>query len=249
MPLSTSDTPSACFETSLPQDARRHAARIADTARVWEDRVPLLGAILTESRVRDMAEIGVWRGALSAALLRACRWIRTYHMIDPWRRLEDWNKPLSQAPDFEAVMAEALRSTSFAEGRRIIHRGTTTEVIDRIADASLDAVYVDGDHTLRGVMIDLIASYPKLRPGGLLLGDDLSRDPYQHGGGYEPTMVFPAALHAAEAWGDPVVILPDGQFAIVKSPDRAFEVIDTVGGHADTTLMHLLRLAEVARKR
>ena len=30
-------------------------------------------------------------------------------------------------------------------------RGTTTEVIDRVPDRSVDFAYIDGDHTLRGI--------------------------------------------------------------------------------------------------
>lgn len=211
-------------------------ARIAEAAASASSREGLVMRILTEANVRSMAEIGVWRGKLSARLLRDCPQIARYAMIDPWRRLPDWNKPLAETPDFEAVHDTALAETAFAADRREVLRGTTTEVIDRLEDGALDAVYIDGDHTLRGILIDMIAAYPKLRPGGLMLGDDFSTNPFQHGLDYEPTMVFPAAIHVAEAWGDPILILPYGQFAIVKSPRRAFSVIDTVGGHDDRSV-------------
>jgi hypothetical protein len=44
-------------------------------------------------------------------------------------------------------------------------RGKTTEVIDKIPDASLDIVYIDGDHMLRGITIDLCQSPPRRHPG------------------------------------------------------------------------------------
>ena len=201
-----------------------------------------MGRIVTQAGVQQMAEIGVWRGALSAHLLAACPGIERYTMIDPWRRLPDWRKPLAETPDFDKVFAKAMAATEFAADRRVVLRGTTTEMIDKLPDGRQDAVYIDGDHTLRGVLVDLIAAYDKLRPGGLLLGDDFSRNPFQHGTRYEPTMVFPAAIHVAEAKGDPIVILPHGQFAIVKSERRAFSVMDTVGGHDDWSLMGVFGL-------
>lgn len=225
-------------------DITARTVRIAEAARSASSRAGLVTRILTEAGVRRMAEIGVWRGKLSERLLRDCPQIEHYTMIDPWRRLPDWNKPLAETPDFDKVHAAALSNTEFAADRRAVLRGTTTEVIDRLEDASLDAVYVDGDHTLRGILIDLIAAYPKLRPGGLMLGDDFSTNPFQHGLDYEPTMVFPAAIHVAEAWGDPILILPYGQFAIVKSPRRAFSVIDTVGGHDDHSVAGAFGLRE-----
>lgn len=32
--------------------------------------------------------------------------------------------------------------------------------------------YLDGDHTLRGIMFDLNLYAPKVRPGGMVCGDD-----------------------------------------------------------------------------
>lgn len=218
-------------------------ARIAAAGREEPTREALLTRLLSEAGVRQMAEIGVWRGALSAHLLANCTTIECYTMIDPWRRLPDWRKPLAETPDFDKVHAKAMAATEFARDRRVVLRGTTTEMIDKLPDGSQDAIYVDGDHTLRGVLVDLIAGYDKLRTGGLLLGDDFSRNPFQHGTRYEPTMVFPAAIHVAEAKGDPIVILPHGQFAIVKSDRRAFTMIDTVGGHDNWLLIDAFGLA------
>lgn len=223
------------IETGTETD--RQVVRLAAAGRAETTREALLTRILTEAGVRRMAEIGVWQGALSAHLLSACPGIESYAMLDPWRPLPDWRKPLAKTPDFEAVYRRAMAATDFAGPRRTVLRGTTNEMIDKLGDGTLDAVYIDGDHTLRGVMVDLIASYDKLRMGGLLLGDDFSTNPFQHGTGYEPTLVFPAAIHMAEAKGDPIIILPRGQFAIVKAPKRCFAVIDTVGGHDDWSLL------------
>lgn len=217
-------------------------ARIAQAGREETTRADLVARLLRDAQARRVAEIGVWRGALSAHLLQACPEIACLTMIDPWRRLPDWNKPLAETPDFDTIHDAAMAATAFAAERRQVLRGTTTQVIDRVPDGTLDAVYIDGDHSLRGVLIDLIATYDKVRMGGLVLGDDLVRDPFQHGTGYEPTMVFPTALHVAEARGDPIVLLPHGQFAILRIPARAHAVIDTVGGHDARSLLSLFGL-------
>jgi hypothetical protein len=39
-------------------------------------------------------------------------------------------------------------------------------------DGSLDAVWVDGDHTYEGCRSDILAWFPKLKHGGLMGGDD-----------------------------------------------------------------------------
>ena len=39
-------------------------------------------------------------------------------------------------------------------------------------DNSIDAIYIDGDHTYRGVIKDIKYWAPKVKPGGLIVGDD-----------------------------------------------------------------------------
>ncbi len=97
-------------------------------------------------------------------------------MIDPWRHLNHWNKPANQD---DAVLGEFLRETKtktdFAAAKRFILRGKTTEVIEQIRNGELDLAYIDADHTLKGIAIDLIRVYPKVRTGGFLGRDDFAR--------------------------------------------------------------------------
>lgn len=194
-------------------------------------RPDLMARILNALKIERMAEIGVWKGNFAAQMLRDVPSLTDYHLIDPWRQLDDWDKPLNETPDFEAVFQQAMQVTDFAVQKRHVHRGTMLEVVDSLPNHSLQACYIDGDHTLRGVLIDLISMYDKVEVGGVIFGDDLAKNPWQHGPDYEPTMVFPAAVHFAEAKGDPFITLPGGQFAILKSTERAFSFTDTVGGY------------------
>ena len=40
---------------------------------------------------------------------------------------------------------------------------------------ALDRVYIDGNHAYEFVLEDLRSWYPKVRPGGLVVGDDYDR--------------------------------------------------------------------------
>ena len=56
-------------------------------------------------------------------------------MVDPWRHLNDWNKPSNKADsELEGFFQEAKTKTDFAAAKRVILRGKTTEVIDQITD-------------------------------------------------------------------------------------------------------------------
>jgi len=161
-------------------------------------------------------------------------------MLDPWRHLDDWNKPSNNdQPKFDEIYAQAMARTDFVRERRIVLRGKTTEMIDEIPDQSLDIAYVDGDHTLRGIAIDLIRTYPKVRPGGILGGDDCTATIWQHEEKFEPTLVWPFAAHFAEGQGAPIVILPYNQFAIIK-PSKSgndFRIIDTTQNYGERALL------------
>lgn len=193
---------------------------LAHAAAAATDRRDLWVRLCRARSVRRMAEIGVWRGQFAAQLLHELPEVTAYHLVDPWRPLESWAKPSNVVEaEFEAIMREALAVTAFAGDKVIVLRGTTAEVADRLPDGSLDLAYIDGDHTLRGITIDLMRLLRKVRPGGLIGGDDYSGDPWHHGPGHEPTLVCPFARYFAEAADLPFVALPFGQFAILNQPD------------------------------
>jgi len=214
---------------------------LIELARSASSRTELWIEFLTRIRPEQCVEIGVWKGAFAAQVLDRCSSIRTYWMVDPWRKLDDWNKPKNaDHRRLDQAKAEALRVTEFASDRRTVLQGTTLEVVDSIPDASLDFIYIDGDHSLRGITIDLISLWPKLKPGGILAGDDFARSVWQHGPQFEPTGVFPLAVYFAEAVRRPLVVLPFQQFAIIDGSDH--RVVDTTGEYADTSLLGALRL-------
>jgi predicted O-methyltransferase YrrM len=206
-----------------------------------ENRLELWTRFAREIEARQVAEIGVYRGRFAARMLADCPAIETYYMVDPWRNLEDWDKPANTTDEtFERFYSEAMERTSAQEAKRVVLRGTTTEVIDRVPDSSLDLAYVDGDHTLRGITIDLIRVFPKVRPGGWIGGDDFTPSIWQHGDDYEPTLVFPLAVHFAEAVGACIYGLPHKQFLIEKTAGADHAFTDLTGRYGDTGLRRQL---------
>jgi len=214
-------------------------AAVSALASRSTDRIGLVLDIMKSVRPSVVAEIGVWKGDFASAALEACPWIERYYMIDPWRPLASWNKPLNTTPDeFSTAYEEAMRRTEFASERRVVLRGTTAEVGDTIPDASLDFAYVDGDHTLRGIVIDLVTMAAKVRLGGLIAGDDFSPTIWQHGPTFEPTLVWPVAVHFAEATGNRIYGLPREQFLLCNDAGLGgHEFIDLVDGYGTPELL------------
>ncbi|HTV62290.1 MAG TPA: class I SAM-dependent methyltransferase [Verrucomicrobiae bacterium] len=195
---------------------------------------------LHAANVRIMLEVGVWKGDFAKQLLEDCPSIEQYHMIDPWANLPDWNKPLNVKQEtFDAAYEEVLKKTAFASKKITMHRGRTKEVIGKVPAESLDLAYIDGDHTLRGITIDLINVLPKIKEGGFIGGDDFSKTPWQHAVWYEPTLVCPFSVYFAEAMNLPIVALPFDQFLIQKRADASFSFTDTTGAYTDLSLNKL----------
>jgi hypothetical protein len=219
---------------------------VADTS----SRLDLWTHFVRTAGVRRMVEVGVYRGNFAAHLLAHCEGIEKYYMLDPWRHLDAWEKPANKTDDvFEQFLTETRSKTDFAAGKRVILRGKTTEVIEHIQDSELDFAYVDGDHTLKGIAIDLIRVFPKVRTGGWIGGDDFSQTVWQHRTAFEPTLVFPFAVYFAEAVGARIYALPESQFLIEKNSDRSFKFIDLVGHYGDVGLRNQFRPEKLLKLR
>lgn len=212
-----------------------------------DNRLDMWAKVLSEAKPEETLEIGVWKGDFAEYILRKCPNINRYYMIDPWATLPDWNKPFNVEPKvFEEVYNEAMLKTEFAKQKITVLRGTTQAMIDDIPDASLDYAYIDGDHTLRGITIDLIKLLPKMKLGGLIGGDDFMTNPWQHSIDYEPTLVCPFSVYFAEAMDLPFYGLPYQQFLIQNRPDVGFSFTDLPGDYEDLSLN---KLPETKKKR
>ena len=203
-------------------------------------RSDLWARFLHAQRTRVMAEVGVWKGDFAASVLRAASHVEIYYMIDPWAYLPDWNKPFNVSSEaFEEIYLEMKTKTEFAAHKRRILRGRTKEVVSLIPDRTLDFAYIDGDHTLRGITIDLIKMWPKIRIGGFIGGDDFTGTPWQHDVRFEPTMVCPFSVYFAEAMSVPITALEHGQFLIHKDKGAGFSFRDPTGQYGDISLNKL----------
>ncbi|MDZ7611873.1 MAG: class I SAM-dependent methyltransferase [Candidatus Moranbacteria bacterium] len=175
---------------------------------------------INQLKLENICEIGVYKGDFAAEILKKCENINEYSMIDPWKHLDHWNKPANKDDEtFNKFYDETIEKTNFAKEKRLILRGKTTEVIDKIPDKSLDFAYIDGDHTLKGITTDLIKVYPKIKDGGWIGGDDFSYNIWQHSPKFEPTLIFPFAVYFAEAISAKIFALPYNQFLIHKFSD------------------------------
>jgi predicted O-methyltransferase YrrM len=118
------------------------------------------------------AEVGVYRGNTSEALLRELPDLRLW-LVDPWRPY-DGAAQFGQGNQvsFDRAMAATMFWTEFACTRRFVLRECSTQAASRFADGELDFVFIDANHLYEHVCADIKAWWPKVRRGGMLMGHD-----------------------------------------------------------------------------
>lgn len=122
------------------------------------------------------AEIGVWKGDFSRSILEVTE-PKELHLVDPWTFQDEYpdrmygGKVAKSQRDMDAIY-ESVRSRFSSEDAVRLHRGSSREVMKKFDSEMFDWIYVDGNHYYDHVLEDLRMSYEKLKPGGVIVGDD-----------------------------------------------------------------------------
>src|SRR5215471_5146019 len=125
------------------------------------------------------AELGVFTGLFPKAVLESVR-PAVLHLVDPWwfaygELYPNWGAytaggTLPTRVAHEAAVARAQAARGDCEVQ--VHVSTSADWLRSLPDASLDWVYLDSTHYYRETLEELKLLRHKLRPEGLVLGDD-----------------------------------------------------------------------------
>lgn len=127
------------------------------------------------------AEVGSWKGDSAARFLR---WVQPQRLtlIDPWEHTSTagYEHAMYAGADGQSGMDRIYESVlarfenEIAQGSVVVRRESSLNAAERWSDEPLDWIYIDGDHTYDAVLADLEAWWRRLKPGGVLSGDDYS---------------------------------------------------------------------------
>jgi hypothetical protein len=121
-----------------------------------------------------VAEVGVWEGFFSQRILEICE-PKELHLIDPWMYMPEFANTGFGRKKNEHLMDVKYQEVvaKFKDDPRVkIHRMTSKEALEAMPDASLDWVYLDGNHNAPFIDNDLEVSLRKVKPNGIISGDD-----------------------------------------------------------------------------
>jgi hypothetical protein len=112
------------------------------------------------------------QGDFSKRLLTDWKGHKLY-LVDSWRQLPNYDDCSNVDPEKQMMnMARAFYQTYEFGDRVAMIRDLSVNAARMFEDHSLDFVYLDADHSYEGVVQDILAWSGKVRPGGLLCGDD-----------------------------------------------------------------------------
>jgi predicted O-methyltransferase YrrM len=131
---------------------------------------------------KKFLEIGVAYGYHAKKILRTFPEIE-YLGVDPYIPNYDVNDPFSadvtnlfnKDPEeaFEKLYTAVKGNLKQLFGDRFqIIRMTSVDAAKQVEDESMDFIFIDGDHKYDSVAMDLKSWWPKLKVGGIMMGDD-----------------------------------------------------------------------------
>lgn len=149
----------------------------------WFDYADLFDGLVAQlGDGAHVVEVGGWKGKSAAymgvLLANSGKTIR-YDVVDTWlgsaEHVDD--------PDVQHGRLYDVFLANTATVREYVRpvRSTSVEAAASYPDASLDAVFLDGDHSTAAVVADCQAWWPKVKPGGVLMGHDRDWVTVAHG--------------------------------------------------------------------
>jgi MMP 1-O-methyltransferase len=132
----------------------------------FASKVPAGGKIL---------EIGCWKGKSTFCLAKGAPQAEVFS-IDPFNAAGESDSKEEYAAKRGAnslleQYEENLRSRGIQNGVKALV-GYSHEFVDTFPDASLDLLFIDGDHSREGAEFDFTHFGPKVKPGGYIIFHD-----------------------------------------------------------------------------
>jgi predicted O-methyltransferase YrrM len=122
-------------------------------------------------------EVGSWKGrsaAFMAVEIANSGKEISLHCVDHWQGSDE--EAHHSDPDRNNLHAVFLKNMKNAPITVHTHKEDSVIAAGRFKDKSVDFIWIDAGHDYDSVKADILAWWPKLRPGGTMGGDDLPMD-------------------------------------------------------------------------
>lgn len=162
-----------CQYTAIQLAKKVYPTLFADIPK----RAIVLSEILLKNGIlaKSAAEIGVWRGHSSIGFLRLLPSLEKFILVDSWTQYPDYttsgdNKAHTFLLQDKLICEDRVY---FFNNKIEILPQLSLEAASKIADRSLDFIFIDANHSYEYVKQDILVWRPKVKQGGLLAGHDI----------------------------------------------------------------------------
>lgn len=138
----------------------------------------VFSSIINKNKFKYCAEVGIGYGFHAKEVLDNTNLEKLY-LIDPMVYYNDaFADNIINNGGFELLVTEIKSNLSQYQDKYVWFRQPSTTITnDQVPDESLDAVFIDGDHSYDAVKADLEFWWKKVKHGGCILGDDYAVHP------------------------------------------------------------------------
>lgn len=144
---------------------------------VFKNRNEGVRAIIKELNMMKAVELGVEAGFFSEQMVSGT-YLQKLYSIDTWRQLPDGKEYGNGCPSTntdesaaETMMKAAIKLAPY-KSRVVLIRELGKDAVELFPDRSLDAVYIDADHSYKSAKQDIYCWIKKVRVGGIIMGHD-----------------------------------------------------------------------------
>jgi len=140
----------------------------------------VLTKVINDNNYKKVAEIGIGYGTHAKYLLKTTN-LEKLTLVDPMKDYPEdkfsadimCTEPEIPGNNFNEMYDLISKELSPYQDRYTWIRTESQKVTEeQVPNESMDCVFIDGDHTYKGVLEDLNLWWQKVRPGGQMLGDD-----------------------------------------------------------------------------
>lgn len=134
-------------------------------------------ALIEQHRPKVCVELGTYMGASAIPVARSIqRWGGSITCVDTWAGHLNSDGGSNGGPPLMLVTCARAMVEAGLSNVRLIPAMTVEAA--KYWTEPIDFLYIDADHSYRGVSADLEAWVPHVKPGGLIVGDDYDSSLY-----------------------------------------------------------------------